>query len=321
MSNAMALRPRAEMKEPLLENNKPLNPDQKQHAFVLGGLNTLAALVHAASFVAALIISIIYRDNSVLGEITTQFRVYDFNATTPVNGIGGALTSELKSLGTFPLIWVDLPFPFITAFFHLIIARSPIIRTAYEHWVFHEGRNPLRWLEYGITASLMTFVIAQLCGITDIFLVILVGFVFNVIVQWSGHLMEVVNIPFTSAEKPKSSGLKPPQGTPSIRWGPLVLGWCAFAAQWGPMLVYFFTAVESPRPAATQEVPMFVYTIVLGLLGQFAIFGLVLTNRYLGWVGFLATSFGVEVSYILLSLTSKLWLTWNLLIGIVTNAT
>ncbi len=57
-------------------------------------------------------------------------------------------------------------FAAITALFHFLLAYP--LRDRYVHWVFAEQRQPARWIEYSITASIMTCVVASLCGIQDI---------------------------------------------------------------------------------------------------------------------------------------------------------
>lgn len=267
--------------------------------------NIAAAIVHALSFVAALVVALIFLSTSVQREVTTDFVKYNQNATGPVEA--GPFTVYLQSLGYYQLVWFILPFPLITAAFHALIAWSPIVRQYYNKWTLMEGRNPLRWIEYSITASLMVWTIAQLSGITNIFLLVtlVLG---NVGLQLQGYLMEISNKRWT----PKNTN-RP------TNYVALISGYILFVAQWIPIIAYFFAAITSPRPV-DKVVPWFVYTIIIGLFFQFLAFGLVMTFHYIRWIRFLNSFYGNEISYILLSLTSKLFLTWNLLIGIALNS-
>ena len=142
----------------------------------------------------------------------------------------------------------------------------------------------------------MTWVIAQLVGITNIFLLLAVAVFGNVLLQLQGHLMEEVNI--NHKEKKR------------VNWWPTIIGWAIFVGQWACILTYFIalaTTTDSVGP------PAFVWVIIIGLLVIFDIFGLVQFLHYLGWPRFLRSTYGVEVTYITLSLTSKLFLTWTLL--------
>lgn len=268
-------------------------------------LNLAAGLLHAASFIAALAVSIAYAGQSFNTEITTDFRVYDANSTGP--SVAGPFSTVQKSLGYYPLIWVDLPFPLITAIFHLAIALVPFVRQMYFDGIF-PGKdpsgerflagNPLRWLEYSITASLMTWVLLQLSGVTNVFTLIVCGPIANIALQIQGHLQEKL------------------KGTSYM---PTVAGWLIFLGQWTVILSYFFTAVTSPRPLDAEQVPWFVFSIIIGLFFFFCAFGLVQLAHILEYPRFMKSAYAQDIAYLILSFTSKLFLTWNLLIGIATN--
>lgn len=77
---------------------------QRAQAVSLRRWNIAAGLLHLASFFAALGVSIAYNDRSYQTELSTDF-----------NGV-------LRSLGMYRVVWVDLPFPLITAIFHLAMS-------------------------------------------------------------------------------------------------------------------------------------------------------------------------------------------------------
>jgi Heliorhodopsin len=278
---------------------------------ILYRLNVAAFILHLATFIAALVVSIIFASQSFQTEVTSDFRGY---AVAPVGPpAAGPFASMLRSLGFYQLIWINLPFPLITALFHALIAFD--LRNQYNQWVFAEGRNPLRWIEYSITASLMTWTILQLSGVTNIFLLVIVGIVGNVVLQLQGYLMEVLN------QRPP---IKNNTTAVTTNWIPMLSGWLLFLGQWSVIFAYFFSALASPRPPTAEQVPWFVYSIVIGLFIQFALFGLVQWFHYADFAkkwfnGFFSSGYGYEVCYIVLSLTSKVFLTVNLLVGIATN--
>lgn len=284
-----ALKPRRRI------GNTEMETQDKVQSDSLYKWNLAAGILHVCSFIAALGVSIRFASGSFMSEINTAFRVYDAGASGPV-----PYATHLVSLGFYPLIWVDLPFPLITALFHLFIALHPRVRAYYEQRVFHEEQagNPLRWLEYSITASLMIWVIMQLSGVTELFLLLVVGVVCNVALQWMGYLQEEL--------KGRS-------------WMPTIVGWLLFVGQWVVVMSYFFSAITSPRPPGTEAVPWFVYSIIIGLFFIFATFGLIQLCHLLGWPRWLIPAYNVEKAYIFMSMTAKLFLTWNLLIGISIN--
>lgn len=250
---------------------------RRQRSRVLWRLNVAGAALHGASFIAALVVSIIYASQSFQTELTTDFR-YDER------------TTQLRSLGYYSIIWVDLPFPLITCLFHAAIAFVPSVWHYYRHSVIKLDRgNALRWLEYSITASLMTWVILQLSGVTNVLTLIVVGVLANIALQWQGHLQERLQ---------------------RRSWVPTAVGWIIFMGQWTIILTYFFTLVTS------IAAPWFVYVIVIGLFFLFAVFGLIQFAYMMEWI---RSAYVQEICYLVMSLTAKLFLTWNLLIGIATR--
>ena len=222
---------------------------QKVHRLL--NWNIAAYCLHGISFIAAVIISAIYRNGS--------FR--------------GTIINDLSShVATYQLIWVDLPFPFITATFHFMIAHNGFIQRIY----LNSPGSPLRWIEYGITASLMTWVILQLVQVQNVFLLILAGPVANMILQTQGYL----------------------QGRfPQTRIFTYT-GWFIFVVQWSMIWVYY---------GFLTNPPWFVHSIVIGCFIWFLLFGLV---QLVGM-----SKYKQELFYIGLSFTSKLYLTWNLLVA------
>lgn len=257
--------------------------DKNEKQLTLWYLNVAASVIHCCSFIAALIMSIVYAPQSFQAELTTDFRYHN----------GFTFQTQLQSLGSYSLIWVDLPFPAVTAIFHAVIAFSPSVWTYYVERILtvktRTSPSILRWLEYSITASLMTWVILQLAGVTNILTLIVVGVLANIALQWQGYLQEHL--------KRKS-------------WVPTIIGWIIFTGQWIIILTYFFNTISS------SGAPWFVYTIVIGLFVMFLIFGLIQLTHMMKWPAFMASSYAQEIAYLIMSLTSKLFLTWNLLIGI-----
>lgn len=279
------------------------NRPEQSAAKKLKKWNLAAGILHTVSFVGILILAAWSqaKGDTFQAEITTDFRKYESGGTGP-------FATATASLGVYPLIWIEVPFSAITAIFHFVLAYHRTTRAKYQLLVSGEERNPWRWIEYSITASLMTWSILQLSGVTNIFMLLLAGVVMNVALQYTGHVMEVVNTPNRRkrrAEKQKWS----------VDWVPTLVGWLIFSAQWAVIFSYFFTAVQS-----STSVPAFVWTVVLGLFFMFASFGFVQMAHFLGvkWFG-LDTGYGCERAFIVLSFVSKFSLDWTIVIGIVSN--
>lgn len=249
--------------------------------------HAVAALIHAVSFIVLLAL----RSNVSKSEgvLTSELFVRG-NATSDYEcslkaGVG------VKALEGYPLVDVLLPMPALTAFFHVIqFLLMTFPGSSLSRWYInevYEKRNLIRWIEYSITASLMTWIVCQLSGMTNIYLVWTVGIVMNIAMQIQGYMWELFQ-------------------KQSIRWIPFITGSILFIGQWTLILCYFWRAVN----AAGDDVPPFVRVIIWGLLGSFLLFpALQLFINRLPW-------FWYEMGFIVLSAVSKLLLDWTLYGGI-----
>ncbi|HLN79197.1 MAG TPA: heliorhodopsin HeR [Nocardioidaceae bacterium] len=152
-------------------------------------------------------------------------------------------------------------------------------------------RNAARWVEYSLSASLMIVLIAQLVGISDIAaLVALFGV--NAAMILFGWLQE-------KYEEPRSHG-----------WLPFIFGCIAGVVPWLAIAIY----LVSPGSASSAEPPGFVYGIFVSLFIFFNVFALNQWLQYRGrgrWANYL---YG-ERAYIVLSLTAKSALAWQIFAG------
>lgn len=153
------------------------------------------------------------------------------------------------------------------------------------------GRNPARWVEYSVSASLMIVLIAQLTGISDVAALIAL-FGVNASMILFGWLQE-------HYEQPGGAG-----------WLPFVFGCLSGIVPWLAIGVYLF----SPGSASTAEAPGFVYGIFVSLFVFFNVFALNQWLQYRArgrWADYL---FGERV-YIALSLVAKSALAWQVFAG------
>jgi hypothetical protein len=152
-------------------------------------------------------------------------------------------------------------------------------------------RNPARWVEYSLSASLMIVLISQLVGITDV--AALAGlFGVNASMILFGWLQE-------HYERPGGGG-----------WLPFAFGCVAGAVPWVAITIYLL----SPGSTSAASAPGFVYAIFVSLFVFFNVFALNqwLQYRAVGrWRDYL---FGERV-YIVLSLTAKSALAWQVFGG------
>jgi hypothetical protein len=184
-----------------------------------------------------------------------------------------------------PRKWVDVHlgyfaavFLLLSAFYHIAVA-SPIGKVFYFNYLYKE-RNPIRWFEYSISASIMHVHIAMLSGIFDVHLLFTI-FGLSVVTQIMGNM----------AERDKNMS--------NFR-----MGFFPFFFKWIPMFCYFFRSVKH-----SDDVPDFVWAIIMIIFFLDLTFAL---NLYLflsqrGWWKEYAVT---ELTFIVLSLTSKQLLAW-----------
>lgn len=242
----------------------------KTLASSLRNYNIAVACVHASSFVALLIISIVNYDQA---RQSRQFYI-DY---------------PQREAGTYRLFYTLLPFPFITAIAHALAAAGAF---NYYEDVLVGGVNALRWVEYSITNGLMTFSIAALVGYTDVTSLLLL-LVANVLMQACGYAHELSN--------------RVKRGTLFY----LAVGFLPWIYKWTLSVLFLHTQQG-------DEVFDYDYVAVYGALGLSLTFVAPLVYKYtqLGKSANLETlNYRVEVAYLLLSLTAKLFLDWTITIG------
>ena len=191
--------------------------------------------------------------------------------------------AELYHLFDIQTGWGVFTFLAISAVALLTIA-SPGVFTWYKRNLL-ESRNYGRWIEYFFSSSIMIVLISQICGISDI-AALLAIFGINASMILFGALHE-------KYEKP---------GKPNLLsfW----FGCFAGAIPWVAIAIFVWA------PGLSNSPPGFVYGIILSLFVFFNCFAvnMILQYKQVGpWRDYL---YGEKV-YILLSLTAKALLAWQ----------
>jgi len=190
---------------------------------------------------------------------------------------------ELNHLFNIATGWGVFTFLAISAVALLIIA-SPLVFPWYKRSLL-QNHNYGRWIEYFFSSSIMIVLIAQITGISDI-AALLAIFGINACMILFGALQE-------KYEKP---------GKPS--WLPFWFGSFAGVIPWLAIAIYVWA------PGLNVSPPAFVYGIIASLFVFFNCFAInmVLQYKKVGpWRDYL---YGEKV-YILLSLTAKALLAWQ----------
>ncbi|MGA1509959.1 MAG: heliorhodopsin HeR [Ilumatobacteraceae bacterium] len=180
-------------------------------------------------------------------------------------------------------------FLILSAIFHALVA-SPLARSRYVAGLEREV-NRFRWVEYSLSSTLMILLIAMIFGIGDVAGLIGIAGA-NVAMILFGWLMEVVNEP----------GKR-------VWWTPFWFGCIAGVAPWIGLVIYLI--------GPGSEMPTFVYGIFASIFVFFNCFAL---NQWLQYkrIGKWADYVFGERVYLILSLTAKSALAWQIFINTLT---
>lgn len=198
---------------------------------------------------------------------------------------GSDMFTDVDVLFELPLGPAVATFLAISAVDHFLMAAPGIFGWYTRN--LRRGINYARWYEYALSASLMIVLIAMLTGITNLVALIAI-FGGNITMLLFGLMMELHN-----------------QTTRRVNWTAFIFGCVAGAVPWLVIGTQLFGA------EGESDVPNFVYGIFVSLFVLFNSFAvnMVLQYRRVGpWRNYL---FG-EYVYILLSLTAKTALAWQL---------
>ena len=214
----------------------------------------------------------------------------------------------------------------LSAFFHLFICAISVRWTIYYWWI--DGcRQPLRWVEYSISASLMVVIIAFFAGIRNNHLLIAIFFLSFTTICF-GWVCEALSRPDTSSRETitlrggtsalgrytrweinaaspetlvaRCLPLPRPLNAALQRLGPHLLGWVPYIVMWAIIWDNFVYSTEQ----ANGKPPDWVYVIVWAEIVVFSIFAIVQILQqssdwgcYNYWLG--------ECLYIVLSVLAK----------------
>jgi hypothetical protein len=201
--------------------------------------------------------------------------------------------AKLDTLFDIPLGWGVFAFLAVSAAALLIIALPGVFEWYTRN--LGEARNYARWIEYSLSSSIMIVLIAMITGVSDIAALIAI-FGVNASMILFGLLMEKYEMP----------------GRPS--WLAFWFGSFAGIIPWIIIAIY----VWSPGLSGAEP-PTFVYAIIVSLFLLFNVFAvnMWLQYRQIGpWRSYIVG----EKVYILLSLTAKALLAWQVFAAVLAGS-
>ena len=244
---------------------------------IVAGLLHLVQAITFGAFLGSL-------KNQILFPVTA-----DYMAGPPGSGLTERVTVFSINLGYGVVAFLAL-----SALFHFLIS-SPWFFKRYAAGL-KLNHNYFRWVEYSLSSSVMIWLIAQLCGLSDIGALFAI-FGVNASMILFGALQE-------KYEKPGSKGFLP-----------FIMGSMTGVVPWIVIFIYTF----QPGGSHEVEVPGFVIGIIVSLFIFFNTFAInqALQYRQVGkWANYLRG----ERAYITLSLVAKSILAWQVFSGAIIPA-
>ena len=245
--------------------------------------NISMAVLHGAQAVAVLMLA---KAGNGIQQVTTNYLTTDSLHSTAEKPV---LVSATRHLFDVNLAWLVVAFFALSAAAHFSIATW--YRKRYEHDLA-DGINRARWIEYGLSASVMMVAIGFLSGIGDLSTLIAI-FALDLVMNLLGLAMEVHN---HKAEK--------------VNWITYNIGVIAGIVPW----IIFAVYVLGAHQYGASGVPGFVYWIYASIFLFFNTFALNMYRQYKKkgrWTDYL---FGEKV-YMILSLVAKSALAWQVFAG------
>lgn len=247
-------------------------------------LNWLAAFANGAITIGLIIYFLVKK-----GDITFNTDLYTFhinlNADDPANSVLTA-SKTWSVTGTLMKVLVIVYFVF-TTFFHVLYATNCFGTGAYQRAILNQN-NYFRWIEYAISSTIMTFLIAIISGVKGFDTVILLLFA-NVAMILCGQIVEAASGP----------------NAKQIRIVATVVGWTLLAGIVFTFFYSFFNALQDGKNN-NFDIPTWVYLVIFPLVIWYASFGIVsILQAFVGKHN-VEQYMKYEKWYILLSFLSKI---------------
>ena len=281
--------------------------------------NVVCAVFHFFLALTSVIVAV----SNGSGMDTPRLTVYLTNLTWQANSTDALVPKNQATEGLY-LAHMTLWFFLLSFMAHALIvlgnykqafalndkaARQVTMATGWYYKWIHECRQPLRWIEYSFSASLMIITIAVASGVAHVYMIAMV-FALMWCTQLFGYYTEVLSRPEPNGRKKPTQWVIRDSNPEALvlpiagfarlqRLAPHALGYVPYTVVWVVLLHSFFYNVgDGGGP------PGFVYVIVIGQFVIFTGFGITqLLNQAMdngpSWY------YWGEVSYLALSLFSK----------------
>lgn len=210
-----------------------------------------------------------------------------------------------EEFGIYPYYVAKIPWVFTWIFL-----RGREVELAYNSTV--KGVNLVRWIEYSISASFLTWNVVVLSGIVNVWAALAIAVLGNVILQYTGLRTETS---LSNAYQQKGFQKRRTYATTNFysTWLWFGIGSLVFIAQWIPIIVVFYQTVAE----ADSPVPDFVFALIWIIFGLYLLFPLVILAFY--FISWFKSKTFYSFGFIVLSFVSKAALDGIIIIGAITE--
>ena len=264
---------------PTVEATDTAIPEDRAHS--LFRWNAVLAALHGIQGLIILALSFA-RDPIVTAPVVTSYLSFD-EATS-------SLVQAQRELFELPIGPAVATFFFMSAIAHALLAWP--LRRWYEGRLA-SGIQPMRWIEYALSSSVMIVVIAALSGIQEIGTLVAI-FGINAAMNLFGWSMESAN-----------------QGRTKVQWNHYIFGCIAGIVPWIVIGIALWSASTEP---GAEPIPGFVFAIFATLFVAFNVFAITMILQY-GKIGRWRDYLVGEKTYMFLSLFAKTLLAWQVFAG------
>ncbi len=259
----------------------PAEPIAEDRAHSLFRWNATLSALHGIQGLIILALSFA-KDPIVSNPVVSSYLTYDTATET--------LVPAQTTLFDLPIGPAVAMFFFLSAIAHALLAWP--LRGWYERRLA-AGIQPMRWIEYALSSSIMIVVIATLAGIQEIGTLVAI-FGINAAMNLFGWSMESAN-----------------QGREKTQWNHYVFGVIAGIVPWIVIGIALWSAAVEPGAAA---IPGFVIAIFVSLFLAFNVFAITMILQY-GKIGRWRDYLTGEKTYMFMSLFAKTLLAWQVFFG------
>jgi hypothetical protein len=206
----------------------------KQGTDPLRVLNVVAGCTHlalAGTFAVVALNHLVFSGKRKLPGIHTS--TYTVLPKVELGAPGGRYTNSgvqaelVVDGGEWLLPALAVGFVLVTALFHLLVYRGRKYEANVEN-----NRNPLRWLEYGLTATTMVVIVALSFGLRE----------FNTLLALAAIIVQLMALGFATEVISE----------PRYKWIAHAAGWVSYAVLWGVLLNHVLLVVNRIGEARRQ---------------------------------------------------------------------